>query len=37
MWNKTTSLFLLGDIITEEKGFLRYTMIKQKSFVGGGI
>ena len=26
-----------GDVITEEMSFPRYTMIKQKSFVGGGI
>ena len=29
MWNETTSLFLLGDVITEGAGFLQYTMIKQ--------
>ena len=31
---KAASLFLLGDVITEERSFPRYTMIKQRKGAG---
>ena len=31
---KAASLFLLGDVITEEMSFPRYTMIKQRKGAG---
>ena len=34
MRDKAASLFLLGDVITEEMSFLRYTMIKQRKGAG---
>ena len=34
MRDKASSLFLLGDVITEEMSFPRYTMIKQRKGAG---
>ena len=34
MRDKAASLFLLGDVITEEMSFPRYTMIKQRKGAG---